>query len=266
MSLPAPVEHQIHTADGPLPGLLWLPEGTEDGRPVPGLVVFQEIFGLNEFVRSRCEDLAARGYAVLAPAVYARLVPQGEQAPVVETPADAAGEDFMPRAMELVGQVDWAQAVRDGLAARDELARMAGVDQDGVGLLGFCFGGGLAFNVAASAAQAGVPVTALVSYYGSALPGLLELAGSVDCPSLHHFGTSDSYIPMDQVEKIREAVTAGGSRDQVRFELHEGADHAFDNPHPMFHHAEAGARAWEQTVAFLAEVIPSEVRPSVDGR
>ena len=247
-----PVEHEIHTADGPLPGLLWLPEGTEDGQPVPGLVVLQEIFGLSEFVRSRCAALAEQGYAVLAPAVFGRLVEPGEPAPVVE----ADDPEMLPRAMDLVGRVDWPQAVRDGLAARDELARMAGVDQDRVGLVGFCFGGGLAFNVAASAAQAGVPVAALVSYYGSALPGLLDLAPSVTCPSLHHFGTADSYIPLEQVLEIRDAVTAAAP-DQVRFELHEGADHAFDNPHPMFHHPQASARAWEQTTDFLAEVLLS---------
>lgn len=247
----APTDHLIPTDDGTIGGLLWMPERT-DGRDVPGLIVFQEIFGLSEFVRSRCADLARMGYAVLAPAVYDRLVGDDEEPPVVE----AEGEDFLQRSMELVGRVDWERAVRDGVAARDALAAQDGVDGDRIGLVGFCFGGGLAFNVAAVAKQAGAPVAALVSYYGSALPGLLGLAGDVDCPSLHHFGTSDSYIPMEQVEAIREAVTAGGAREQVRFELHEGADHAFDNPSPMFHHPEASARAWSQTEAFLSEVLP----------
>ena len=249
----APIEHEIPTATGPVPGLLWLPDGRADGAQVPGLVVFQEIFGLSEFVRSRCADLADLGYAVLAPAVYARLVEPGQEVPVVE-PQEV---DFLERSMGLVGELDWEQAVRDGLAARDALAAVDGVDADRVGLVGFCFGGGLAFNVAAAAAQAGRPVAALVSYYGSALPNLLGLAGDVDVPSLHHFGTSDSYIPMEQVEQIRAVVTADGTREQVRFELHEGADHAFDNPHPMFHHAQASARAWEQTEAFFAEVLPT---------
>lgn len=249
----APIEHQIPTADGPIPGLLWLPDDRADGTQVPGLVVFQEIFGLSEFVRSRCADLAALGYAVLAPAVYARLVEPGQEAPVVE----AQEVDFLERSMGLVGELDWEQAVRDGLAARDALAGLDDVDGERVGLVGFCFGGGLAFNVAAAAAQADAPVTALVSYYGSALPSLLALAKDVDCPSLHHFGTADSYIPMEQVEQVREAVTAGGDREQVRFELHEGADHAFDNPHPMFHHPKASARAWEQTQEFLTEVLPA---------
>ena len=247
-----PIEHLIPTDDGTIRGLLWLPESAPECG-APGLVVLQEIFGLSEFVKSRCADLARMGYAVLAPAVYDRLVGDEEEVPVVE----ADGEDFLQRSMDLVGRLDWDRAVRDGFAARDELAAQQAVHEDRIGLVGFCFGGGLAFNIAAVAKQAGAPVAALVSYYGSALPGLLELADDVDCPSLHHFGTKDSYIPLEQVEEIREAVTAGGSREQIHFELHEGADHAFDNPNPMFHHPEASARAWVQTQAFLSEVLPA---------
>ena len=246
----APVPHEIHTADGPLPGLFWTPEGLDEDRPVPGLVVFQEIFGLSEFVRSRCADLAALGYAVLAPQIFGRLDP-----PVVAVEDD--DPDVLGTAMGLVGQVDWELAARDVLGARDALVAMPEVDDLAVGLVGFCFGGGLAFDVAARAAQAQTPVAALVSFYGSALPGLLDRAGHVTCPSLHVFGTADSYIPMEQVEQIREAVTAGGTREQVRFELHEGAGHAFDNPNPMFHHERASREAWAQAEEFLAEHLPT---------
>ena len=70
-----PVPHEIPTADGALPGLLWLPEGASADAPVPGLVLVQEIFGLSDYVRSRGADLAALGYAVLAPQVFGRLDP-----------------------------------------------------------------------------------------------------------------------------------------------------------------------------------------------
>ena len=241
---------EIATADGPLPGLLWLPEGASAQAPVPGLVVLQEIFGLTDYIRSRCQDLADLGYAVIAPQVYARLDP-----PVLALEDDE--EDLLGRAMGLLGQVDWDQAVRDGLAARDALASMPEVDDAAIGLVGFCFGGGLAFNVAALASQAEVPPAALVSFYGSALPQLLHLAEDVECPSLHVFGTDDAYITPEQVEQIREAVTAGGTREQVRLELHEGAGHAFDNPNPDFHHARASEEAWAQAEEFLAQVLPT---------
>ena len=168
-------------------------------------------------------------------------------------------QEALAHALELAGQLDWDQAVRDGLSAMGELSRLGPVKKKKVGLLGFCLGGGLAFNVAAAATAAGRPPKALVSYYGSALPQLLDLAPQVECPSLHVFGTDDDYIPMEQVERIREAVTDGNAREQVRFELHEGAGHAFDNPNPLFFHEEASAAAWKQTQEFLAEALPVDV-------
>lgn len=266
----APTAHEIPAPDGALPGLLWLPAG--DG-PAPGLVVLQEIFGVGRYIQSWCAALADQGYAVLAPQLYARLG-EGEGGdagsgpgdsdgtvgetdaqgiPVVERPAADGG---LEAGMALAQRVDWELAARDGLAALAELHGLDGVDADRVGLLGFCFGGGLAYDVAARATDAGKPPAALVSYYGSALPSLLPLAEKVTCPSLHHFGTADAFIPMPAVEQVRAAVTADGTRPQVRFELHEGAGHAFDNPDPMFHHAAASAAAAEQTWAFLAEVLP----------
>lgn len=261
-----PVQHEIATAEGPLPGLLWLPAGASAAAPVPGIVVFQEIFGVGSYIQSRCADLAALGYAVLAPQFFARLRGgDGEndgnggdndgEVPVVE----AVTVDSLQEAMSLASRLDWAQATRDGLAARDDLASMTGVDENRVGLLGFCLGGGLAFDVAASAAMAEAPVAALVSFYGSALPSLLPLAEHVQCPSLHHFGDADAYIPVETVEAIRDAVTAGGTRPQVRFEVYQGAGHAFDNPAPMVHHAQASVAAWAQTESFLAEILPSRI-------
>jgi carboxymethylenebutenolidase len=206
----------------------------------PGIVLFQEIFGVTDYIRSRAQDLADLGYVVLVPHLYGRL---GD--PVVEE-----GGEGLPRAMALLEEVDWQLAVADGVDAVAALRAHPAVE-GGVGVLGFCFGGGMAFNVAAVADP---KPDALVSYYGSALPGLLGLAPEVTSPSLHHFGDSDAYIPLDTVRDIERAVTEGS--DDVTFEVHPGAGHAFDNPSPMFHHAEASAAAWQQTTQWLAEHLP----------
>jgi carboxymethylenebutenolidase len=123
----------------------------------------------------------------------------------------------------------------------------------GVGVVGFCFGGGLAFNVAADDEP-----DAVVSYYGSALPQLLDRAADVTAPSLHHFGLADAFLPVEVVRTIQAAVTPVGAR----FETYEGANHAFDNPSPMFHHRAASEAAWGVTARFLAEVLPVEPAPS----
>ncbi len=240
---------QIPTDAGDLPGLLWLPESLEE--PVPGLVVLQEIFGLSAYVQQRCADLAARGYAVLAPQLFARLDP-----PVVGIPDGDALEPWLEEGMALTARLPWERAEADAIAAIGALRAHGAVDAERVGLVGFCYGGGLAVAAAASAAEEDRPVSALVSYYGSALPTLLDRAATVEAPSLHHFGTADSFIPLGTVEQIRAAVTASGTREQVRLLLHEGAGHAFDNPHPGLHHAGAAEAAWQQTLGFLAETLP----------
>ena len=240
----------IPTDAGDLPGLLWLPENLEE--PAPGLVVLQEIFGLSDYLQQRCADLAALGYAVLAPQLFARLDP-----PLVGLEDREDFGSWLAEGVELTGQLPWERAEADAIAALGALRAHRAVDSERVGLLGFCYGGGLAFAAAASAADELRPPSVLVSYYGSALPTLLGRAPLVGAPSLHHFGTADAFIPSAQVAQIREAVTAGGTREQVRFELHDGAGHAFDNPHPGLHHAEASRAAWQQTVDFLAETLPA---------
>jgi len=221
----------LPTETGDLPVHRWLPpSGTG-----PGVLVLQEIFGISSYVRSRARDLAEAGYVVYAPELYHRL------------PDAEVGEDDVAKGMELAGQLPWDEALADARTAMDAL-RVAPETGGRVGLLGFCYGGGLAFNLAAQT----VP-DALVSYYGSALPTLLPLAREVTCPSLHHFGTADDFIPLETVEKIRAAVTSGNRR--VQFFTYDGAGHAFDNPSPMFHHEQASALAWQRTLAFLAAVL-----------
>ncbi|MCL6422853.1 dienelactone hydrolase family protein [Brachybacterium sp. JHP9] len=261
--------HTIPTDSGDLPGLLWLPAdapAAQESGDLPGIVVLQEIFGLSDYVQQRCQDLADLGYAVLAPQLFARLEPpvvgilDPETSPA-SAPGDLTGEDdeafqdWLQDGMDLTSQLPWGRAEADALAALEALRELGQVDAERVALMGFCYGGGLAFSAAVRAAREGRAPRALVSFYGSALPGLLELAPEVEVPSFHAFGTADAFIPLEQVEQIREAVTAGGKREQVRFELYEGAGHAFDNPHPGLHHPVASREAWADATAFLRETL-----------
>lgn len=225
---------QIPVGSDTMPAQVFLPAS---GRG-PGIVLVQEIFGVTAYVERRAADLAALGYAVLVPTFYWRLPDAGP----------LEGPDALEAGMALANRFDWEQGVADAVAAVRWLRASAYADGR-VGLVGFCFGGGLAFNVAAVE-----PVDALVSYYGSALPGLLDLAPQVHAPSIHHFGLADSFLDTETVARIREAVTA---RPHVDFFTYEGADHAFDNDDFPLHHAEASALAWDRTVAFLAGTLPT---------
>ena len=208
----------------------------------PGIVLFQEIFGVTEYVTARAGDLARLGYTVLVPHLYWR---QGD-------PVIADGEDALPRALAALERLDWPGAVADGAAALGALRDRPEVTGP-TGVFGFCFGGGLAFAVAAQTGAAGPDF--LVSYYGSALPDLLALAGQVSCPSLHHFGLADAYVPVEAQREIEAAVRAGHA--DITFLTYPGAGHAFDNPSPEFHDADASAQAWTATTRWLRERLPA---------
>lgn len=223
----------VPTADGPMPGYLWLPESGSG----PGVLLVQEIFGVSDYLQVRAAELAAAGFVVLAPELYWRLG---------TTRVDMSGPDALSQGMGLASRVDWDTAVMDAAAA---LSHLRALDQvsGGAGVLGFCFGGGVAFQLAA-VEQPDV----LVSYYGSSVPGMIDLAEQVTCPSLHHYGLADSYIDVDTVAAIGQRLRAAGAR----FETYPGADHAFDNSEMPLHHPEASDLAWSRTLDFLGAHLP----------
>ncbi len=223
----------VPTSDGPMPAHLWRPESGSG----PGLLLLQEIFGVSAYIRQRAEDLAGLGYVVIAPELYWRLG-------VSEVPA---GPDMLQEGMGLAGRFDWEKGVADSVSALSALRDRPEVT-GGVGVIGFCFGGGMGFNVSAVDDPA-----VLVSYYGSALPGLLDLAPQVTCPSMHHFGLDDAYIGGSTLSAITDAVTPQGAV----VETYEGADHAFDNADFVNFHGPASSTAWERTATFLAEHLPT---------
>ena len=226
---------EVPTPDGTLPAQLWRPAGGSG----PGILLLQEIFGVSEYIRRRAADLADHGYVVLAPELFHRVG-------VAEVPN---GPDMLEQAFDVTGRVDWDTAVADAVAALRHLRSLEDVT-GGVGVVGFCYGGGLGYAVVAQE-----PADALVSYYGSALPQLVEVVPCVSTPSLHHFGEDDSYIPMDQVVRIRDSVGSDGG--PVEFHTYPGADHAFDNDDFVTFHADASERAWAVTTDYLARALPT---------
>ncbi|HPZ48994.1 MAG TPA: dienelactone hydrolase family protein [Propionibacteriaceae bacterium] len=223
----------IQSPSGAMPVVRCLPPGGTG----PGLVVVQEIFGVSDYVRQRCEDLAGAGYVVYAPELYWRL-PEAPQ-------LNEESEEYVQQGMAAAAQLDVELAIEDVCDTFAALRNSPEVQGSSAGLLGYCMGGGLAF-----AAAARCHPDALVSYYGSALPRLTDLAPQVTCPQLHIWGDADAFIDSATQAEVRQAIEAGGR--SVTWLTYEGANHAFDNPHPLFHHAEASAQAWEATLDFLA--------------
>ncbi|HEY3470848.1 MAG TPA: dienelactone hydrolase family protein [Amycolatopsis sp.] len=222
--------------DGTVDLPVWRPPS---GRG-PGLVLIQEIFGLDDYLRSVAADLAAAGYVVAVPELFWRT------APGWSSTHDEAG---------VAASMEVAATFHPGLGLSDVLATVAHLRESpevrgGVGVLGFCLGGSLAF----SAAAAGDPDVA-VSFYGSTVAAQIAELAKVTCPIQFHFGGQDPFIPRSDVRVVEEAVAA---HPGAEIHVQEDAGHAFhNNVAPMFHHPEAAARAWALTTEFLRRTMPA---------
>jgi carboxymethylenebutenolidase len=203
----------------------------------PGILLLQEIFGVGEFLLERAEALAGEGYVVLCPDTFWRIERN------VALPHD---EEGLEKAFGLAGQFgqqDPSHTVSDLLAALHHLRFLPEV-AGGVGVMGYCLGGSLAYEAAA----AGDP-DCCVSYYGSTVAGRLDEAVKLTCPAIFHFGAADPYIPLADAERVRDAFAA---RPDVEVHLHEGAGHAFENSFaPAFYDAQATKASWPLTRDFL---------------
>ena len=209
---------------------VWLPAGGQG----PAIVLIQEIFGLDDYLRSVAAELAAAGFVVGVPDLFWRTDPgwwSGHDEAGLNASLAVAGE-FDPE----LGLVDVATSLAH-LRALPEVTGKAGA-------LGFCLGGSLAYGLAASSDP-----DAVVSFYGSAVPSQLDLLDQITCPLQFHFGGQDPYIPRNAVAQVEAAVQG---RPNVEIHVQEQAGHAFHNhAAPMFHHPEAAAAAWPLATAFL---------------
>jgi carboxymethylenebutenolidase len=222
----------IQGDDGTFQAYQALPRGGKG----PGIVLIQEIFGVNAHIRSVAEQYAADGYVVLAPDLFWR---QGAH---IELTYD---ETDWKKAVALKGATDTQQAVADVAATIRALRGIVG-DQK-IASIGYCFGGLLSYLTAAAG-----NVDAAVAYYGGGIQNQLDKADSVTAPLLMHFGGRDSHIPTDAVKSIAERF---GDRDNVEIHVYPEAEHGFNCSHRGSYHQRSSAEARGHTLLFLAETL-----------
>jgi carboxymethylenebutenolidase len=209
----------------------------------PGVLVFQEIFGINDNIRGLCERLADAGFVALAPDMFWRIEPRFER----------KDESGFADAIAMVQKFDQATAVPDITSTFAHLLRMPECNGK-VGGVGFCLGGTLTYLMAATARADGRGPDAAVSYYGSGIHDMLDLAGDIECPIMFHYGDRDQFIPREQVDAVEAAL---GDRPNVTFH-HYDAGHAFSHwDAPSMYDAAASDQAWERTTAFFAAHLAS---------
>ncbi len=204
----------------------------------PGIVLLQEIFGVNRHIRDVADLYAEEGYVVLAPDLFWRIEPGVD---LGYTEADRE------RALRLRERFDVNRGVGDITATVEALRRRPECAGGRVGALGFCLGGRLAYL---AAARSGVDCA--VSYYGVGIEHALDEADRITCPMVLHFGSEDSRVPMAAVEQIRTTL---GGRDEVGIHVYPGADHGFNCPERASFDRRASALAHTRSIALFRRVM-----------
>jgi carboxymethylenebutenolidase len=213
----------------------------------PGLLLLQEIFGVNRHIRTVAEQYALAGFVVLTPDVFWR------QAPRVEL--GYAGDD-MARGMQLASALQPAEVLADLQAAVSALRSLPEVTSGTgdikapakVGAIGYCMGGRLAYTAAALAG-----VDAAVAYYGGGIAGQLSLAAQVGCPMQFHFAGSDPHIPPEAVAAVRAAFTGRSAGMSAEVFEYPGSTHGFNCWDRASYHAPSAALALGRSLEFLAK-------------
>ena len=207
------------------------------GSPKAAIVVIQEIFGVNPGIRAKVDDWAAQGYLAVAPDMFWRLEPSLQ--------LDPDQPDELQKAFGFIGRFDMDAGMRD-VEAVIRWAR-GQVSGGKVGLVGFCFGGRIAYLAATR-----TDVDASVGYYGGGIDKALGEAHAIARPLMLHFGEEDGHITPDLVEAIRAGLA--GKRD-VTVHSYVGAGHGFATTFGKRRNDAAAREADARTEALFAEAL-----------
>jgi carboxymethylenebutenolidase len=198
------------------------------GTPKGGLVLIQEIFGVNHHIRAMCDRFAATGYLTVAPQVFDRYRRDFECGYTPEEIADAR---------TITPGIDWAAMMRDTAAAIDAV-KTAGP----VGIVGYCMGGTVAFLAAAKLPG----LSSAVCYYGGMIAKNADEKPQV--PTQMHFGEKDEHIPMADVELIRK------KRPECEIYVYP-AGHGFSCDERASYHEPSAKLAMERTLAWFGKTL-----------
>lgn len=212
---------------GSFTGYLATPAKTK----APGLVLIQEIFGVNAVMRRIADDYAQQGYLVLCPDLFWRQEPD-----IQITDAE------MEKAFGLYQKFDSQKGIGDLIASVAALRQHP--DCNGrVGCVGFCLGGSLAYVMAANS-----DVDASVSYYGIGIAGMLGMAATIKQPLLMHIAEEDSFVPKDEQAKVKQALAG---HKLVTIHSYPGIGHAFARIGGLTYDKKTADLANQRTAAFL---------------
>jgi carboxymethylenebutenolidase len=222
----------VPAGDASFSAYLAVPQTT----PAPGVVVAQEIFGVNQVMRDVCDWLASEGFLACCPDLFWRIEPG-----ILLT--DQSEAEWQ-RAFELFGLFDVDKGIED---LKTTLAHLRGLqDCNGkAGSIGYCLGGMMAFLMATRS-----DADCSVSYYGVGLDDLLGESGAISKPLLLHVASEDQFFPKDAQKKLAEGLAG---HPHVSRQVYEGQDHAFARIGGAHYDAAAAALANGRSLDCLRE-------------
>ncbi len=203
------------------------------GRAKGGIVVLQEIFGVNSHIRSVADGYAAAGYLAVAPSTFHRVKPGVEMG---YSPEDMSAGMALKQAVEALP----APGVLQDIQAAIEHAAQGGK----VGIVGYCWGGLLTWRSACELQG----LAAAVPYYGGGMTSPDEVARTPKVPVMAHFGDQDHWIPLESVEAFKKA------HPEVQVHVYH-ANHGFNCDQRGSYDAEAARLARERTLAFFGQHV-----------
>ena len=221
---------QLQAADGKsIPAYV----ATPAGKPRGGMVVIQEIFGVNSHIQAVADGYAADGYLAVAPAIFHRVKPDVD---LGYTQDDMSAGMALKAASEALP----SPGVMQDIQAAIQHAGQAGK----VGIVGFCYGGLLTWRAACTLSG----LSAAAPYYGGGVTTPDEVARKPKVPVLAHFGDQDHWIPLEGVEAFKKA------HPDVEVHVYH-ANHGFNCDHRASYNADAAKLARERALAFFANHV-----------
>ncbi len=227
---------------GTMGAYLARPEG--DAR-LPGILVFMEIFGINQHIRAVTERIAEAGYVALAPDYFHRT------GPGIQLGYD---DDGMAEGMKHLGQLEADSMIADARDAIAFLRATDGVKGESIGAMGFCIGGHMTYLTACE-----TDIKAAAAYYGGGIaapsgpgggPSTLSRSDKIKGKLICYFGGKDTMIPQDQVSAVREALDKNGGGHEVI--VYPEADHGFNCDLRESYHEASAEDAWSRTLALFS--------------
>ncbi len=208
----------------------------------PGLMVFQEIFGVNGHIRELCERFAVEGFTAMAPELFHRTAPGF----ITSYDSYVPGREEAVK-MTIPGLEDDFRAVSDWFAADAQTGSRK------MGSVGFCMGGRMSFLAATT-----LPLACAASFYGGNIPQHTDRLDRLNSPLLLVWGGADAGIPPEQRATLQTSLLAG--KKSFLDVCFEEAGHGFFCDQRADYHSEASHLAWPLALDFLRKYLDPDAR------